>query len=1525
MFKQPFSVFAGENFGTLNSSLSSLGDALPSRSLGQAKIDVGANVANGNLFIRDHHKTLTDRGLNIDIGYVYNHQAKTPWTLAAAKSIGPLTGTKNTAGSTVTLIEKDGHETVYTYNATTQTYLAVGGEQGNRTLTANADGTWSYHEIGSGVTGTFNAAGQEIKRVDAQSRGLSFVYDSSNRLTTITGQSGQKVTIDYVDATHITVAQTVGQTTTPLMQYKLDSSGNLLTTMIPIDATTNYTTTYNYKDGVLNDFTQDDTTAMSFAFDSSNRLTSIADGVNRTSMLAYTSDGATITDALKKVTTFVVNTSDQLEAVRKPTVSGTPEVTKYTYDTTTQRVSSITRPNDAVTSFDYDAQGLLQTTTNAVSNKVDTYHDQTTGALIAQKIYEGATPTPLTSYFVYNSSRQLVYTITPMGAVKAFNYDADGNLASTRLFLSGVIDTSTFTPATAVPKATVDTWIATQDITQTQLNAFEYNDQGLMLQSNAYATLDASGNGVSDDQMGQEVFTYNVFGQVLTKAERQSSTVTNTTTSTYDGLQRLTSKTDALGNATAIAYTTNKTATTKANGLIETKSVDASGLLKDLTESNGTITRTTTYGRDAAGRKSTTTHPDQQQTTHTFDPQGREVKTTKANGDQMQTAYDDLNTIIHETEVAETSVDATATSRKVSKLYDLAERLQYEVDGAGVVTEILYDTSNNRRIGAVKYATPLASDEPRVIDMQGALPIVTSPDDEYTYDFLDSDSHKIAHQDAEGFVKALTLDAAGKPISGITYATPVAVSSDWATVQASLQPVATADATDYYYHDLKGQKTGYVDAGDALTVLNRSANGLVEESVAYATTVNPASSTNLADLVPATDTEDHSETLTYDQLNRKTKAVKSDASSEGATYDSMGRKTHEYKSDENDSTQMRSFIYTFDEFGQITSELTPRAAASIARLMLDENVSSEEKEEALENVRATSSITHTYDDTGLRLTTTDPLGNRSVFYYNNVRQLVVSVDAGGGIIQNTYNEFDQVAEERCYETVCPKDDLPTLAGGFLTAALQTDLTNLQTGGDSITVNTYDPRGLKTTVVDPENYTHSKTFDAFRRCTEEVEPVDETRNLTTARVFTKRGLLETETQDPAGLKYQESYTYNAQRAVLSETDKRGGVHSYARDVLGRARSYLSPADQGKPASTWEKTWDAFGRVKTKTDALGRETSYSYDQTIRQTEITSPLKRVKKFVKNAFNKIIKKIHPSGATEITKYDLGGSVVSEEDALGQATSQAFDLSGWKISHTDAAGLETDYAHTPAGHLSSEVVDPAGAKLTTSYENDTQGRVIDKENPGGTHTAYVRNKKGQVNLVAKDPQTTANPNGLNVLTLSTLNADGSASYERQGDLSDLEQRETKSETDILGRTLATIVDPDGLAITHQIGYDASNNVVSKTDPNGNVERTIFDLNNHPGFEVNAKGAVIEYTYDEAEQKTSKRSFYTAIDPTKVNDTSTLSDLSSLVLPNVNNALDAIGPVCPCPDSVLRKSIKPIKIGKSEKLLNSVIAEKTVF
>jgi YD repeat-containing protein len=1486
MFKQPFSVFAGENFGTLNSSLSSLGDVLPSRSLGQAKIDVGANVANGNLFIRDHHKTLTDRGLNIDIGYVYNHQAKTPWTLAAAKSIGPLTGTKNTAGSTVTLIEKDGHETVYTYNATTQTYLAVGGEQGNRTLTANTDGTWSYHEIGSGVTGTFNTTGKETTRIDAQGRGLSFTYDSSNRLTAITGESGQQVTIDYVDATHITVSQVVGQTTTPLMQYELDSSGNLLTTTTPIDSTTNYTTTYQYTGGALTGFTQDDTTAMSFAFDSSNRLTSIVDGEKRASTLAYTSGQATVTDALKNVTTFDVNASDQLTAVRKPTVAGTAEVTQYAYDATTQRVSSITRPNAAATSFAYDAQGLLQTTTNAVGNKVDTYHDQTTGALIAQTIYEGATPTPLTSYFVYNSSRQLVYTITPMGAVKAFNYDADGNLASTRLFLSGVIDTSTFTPATAVPKATVDTWIATQDITQTQLNAFEYNDQGLMLQSNAYATLDASGNGVSDDQMGQEVFTYNVFGQVLTKAERQSSTVTNTTTSTYDGLQRLTSKIDALGNATATSYTANQTATTKADGLVETKSVDASGLLASLTESNGTITRTTTYKRDAAGRKATTTHPDQQQTTHTFDPQNREVKTTKANGDQRQTAYDDLNTIIHETEVAKASNGATATSRKVSKLYDLAERLQYEVDGAGVVTEILYDTSNNRRIGTIKYATPLASEEPRATDIRGALPIVKSVDDEYNYDFLDSDSHKIAHQDAEGYVEALSLNVAGKPVTGITYATPVAMSADWATVKASLKPDATADATDYYYHDLKGQKSGSIDAGDALTVINRSANGLVNESIAYATAVNPASSTKLSDLIPATNTEDHSTSFTYDQLNRQTKVVESDASSEGAVYDSMGRKTHEYTSDENDSKQTRSFVYSFDEFGQITSELTPRAAASIAALMLDERVSGEDKDAALDKVRATSSITHTYDDTGLRLTTTDPYGNRTVFYYNSVRQLVVSVDADGGIVQNTYNDFDQVAEERCYETACPKADLPKLTGGFLTTALQTQLTQLQTAGDSITVNTYDPRGLKTTVVDPEKYTHSQTFDAFRRCTEEIKPVDATRNLTTARTFTKRGLLATETEDPTGLKYQESYTYNAQRAVTSKTDKRGGVHTYTRDVLGRATSYLSPVDQGKPTPTWKKTWDAFRRVLTKTDALGRVTTYAYDQTKRQEQEISPLKRVKTFVKNAFNQVIEKIHPSGATQSTEYDLGGSVESEKDVLDQTTSQAFNLNGWKTSHTDAAGLETDYSHTSAGHLSSEVVDPTCAKLTTSYENNAQGRVIDKENPGGTHTAYVRNKKGQVSLVAKDPQTTANPNGLNVLTLSTLNADGSASYERQGDLSDLGQRETKTETDILGRTLATIVDPDGLAITYQIGYDAANNVVSKTDPNGNVERSIFDLDDQLCYEVNAKGGVIQYDYDSAGQKTAKRNYYAAIDPTKLSDTSSISDIAGLV--QVSNTLDDV-------------------------------------
>ena len=51
----------------------------PSRALGQANVNVHANVSNGNLFIEGHQVTVDDGGWNLKLGMVFNSQGEPQW------------------------------------------------------------------------------------------------------------------------------------------------------------------------------------------------------------------------------------------------------------------------------------------------------------------------------------------------------------------------------------------------------------------------------------------------------------------------------------------------------------------------------------------------------------------------------------------------------------------------------------------------------------------------------------------------------------------------------------------------------------------------------------------------------------------------------------------------------------------------------------------------------------------------------------------------------------------------------------------------------------------------------------------------------------------------------------------------------------------------------------------------------------------------------------------------------------------------------------------------------------------------------------------------------------------------------------------------------------------------------------------------------------------------------------------------------------------------------------------------------
>ncbi|MGH3168389.1 MAG: hypothetical protein ACRDN0_21215, partial [Trebonia sp.] len=74
----------------------------------------------------------------------------------------------------------------------------------------------------------------------------------------------------------------------------------------------------------------------------------------------------------------------------------------------------------------------------------------------------------------------------------------------------------------------------------------------------------------------------------------------------------------------------------------------------------------------------------------------------------------------------------------------------------------------------------------------------------------------------------------------------------------------------------------------------------------------------------------------------------------------------------------------------------------------------------------------------------------------------------------------------------------------------------------------------------------------------------------------------------------SYAYDEDGNLVSQTDPRGNVTSYADDALGDVTSMTNPPLPGRSApGTWTYAYDADGEQLSAADPLGNTTSKTYD--------------------------------------------------------------------------------------------------------------------------------------------------------------------------------------------------------------------------------------------------------------------------------------------------------------------------------------------
>jgi RHS repeat-associated protein len=284
----------------------------------------------------------------------------------------------------------------------------------------------------------------------------------------------------------------------------------------------------------------------------------------------------------------------------------------------------------------------------------------------------------------------------------------------------------------------------------------------------------------------------------------------------------------------------------------------------------------------------------------------------------------------------------------------------------------------------------------------------------------------------------------------------------------------------------------------------------------------------------------------------------------------------------------------------------------------------------------------------------------------------------------------------------------------------------------------------------------------------------------------------------------------------------------------------------------------------------ETSYRYDLVDRAIEVTDPSGNITVRQYDDNNRVAKefiKLPLSGGGTETKYvtqhvyDKASREVKTIDPLGNYSTKTYDARGQVIAVTDALGRTERYEYDPAGRK-IKTLDAEGNVTETAY--DLEGRVLAVTDPLGNTTRSEYDLEGrplkQIDALSRTTQSVYNAAGKVTLTIDNL---GRITTTRYDELNRVYQTETPAVVDgpsggsypLLTRS---IFDEAGnvralkaghssmaaLNLVYSYQYDLLGRLVKQTDPAGQFTETGHDQHNNRVWTIDAKNQTTYYTYD---------------------------------------------------------------------------------
>jgi RHS repeat-associated protein len=258
--------------------------------------------------------------------------------------------------------------------------------------------------------------------------------------------------------------------------------------------------------------------------------------------------------------------------------------------------------------------------------------------------------------------------------------------------------------------------------------------------------------------------------------------------------------------------------------------------------------------------------------------------------------------------------------------------------------------------------------------------------------------------------------------------------------------------------------------------------------------------------------------------------------------------------------------------------------------------------------------------------------------------------------------------------------------------------------------------------------YSYEYDAFGHVTRAIDPIGRTMSY----IYSTNGIDLLEVRQTRGTNNEllARTTYNAQHLPLTKTDAAGQTTTNTYNVRGQVLTSSNPKGEsvtntydtngyrvmvdGPLAGTNDvgtASYDAFGRVLTKTDVSGYTLTFEHDDLDRLTKIT---------------------HPDSTFEQVTYNrLDASLV--RDRAGRQTLLEFDSMRQMTKRTDPLNRMTLFQWCSCGAIKS-LTDPLGR--TTMWNKDVQGRLSSKQYGDGSQVTYFyENTSSRVRQVIDEKQ----------------------------------------------------------------------------------------------------------------------------------------------------------------------------------------------